>query len=214
MNLKLNKIVKYLIYSDLIFYTGWGLISPIFAIFLIDSIVGGTAFVVGLAAAINLISRSLLRVPFGMAADRSQKRAYRFMFWGLLICAIIPLGYIFSRYPWHIYILQVIFGSAAAMTTAGWTSIFAKYMDRGKESTEWGIDAVAVGIGPGIAAVIGGLAVDYFSFNWVFVAVTIVGLIGVFLLLVVKKDVLKSGKGTGKLFVHHELRRIKKARLN
>ena len=82
MNLKLNKIISYLILSDLIFYSGWGLISPIFAIFILDSIIGGNAFVVGMAAGINLISRSLLRVPFGILADKNQKIAFHLMFWG------------------------------------------------------------------------------------------------------------------------------------
>ena len=214
MKLKLNKIIKYLIYSDLVFYTGWGLISPIFAIFIIDYIIGGSAFVVGVAAAVNLIVRSVLRVPFGIYADKSQKESYKFMFWGLLISAIIPLGYIIARYPWHIYLIQGVLGASLAMSTAGWTGIFAKYMDRGKESTEWGIDAVAVGVGPGIAAALGGLAVTYFSFNLVFIAVTVVGLIGALLLLVVKKSILRNESGTGRLFVHHEIRRLKKTRFH
>ena len=214
MKLKLNKIIKYLIYSDLVFYTGWGLISPIFAIFIIDSIAGGSAFVVGIAAAISLISRSLLRVPFGIYADKSQKKAYMFMFWGLLVSALIPFGYIFSSLPWHLYILQGILGAALALSTAGWTGIFARYMDRKKESTEWGIDAVAVGVGPGIAAAFGGLAVTYFSFNLVFVAVAILGLIGAFILLGIRKNVLKNNSLTGELFVSYELRRAKKARVS
>jgi len=214
MNLKLNKVIKYLIYSDLVFYTGWGLVSPIFAIFILNYIAGGNALAVGVAAAINLIVRSSLRVPFGIYADGSQRKSYNFMFWGLLISALVPLGYLISKSSWHIYILQGILGAALAMSTAGWTGIFAKYMDRGKESTEWGIDAVAVGIGPGIAGAIGGLAVTWFSFNLVFIAVTIFGLIGTMLLLFVRKDILKKGAGTGKLFVLHELRRMKKARFS
>lgn len=214
MNLKLNKIIKYLIYSDLVFYTGWGLISPIFAIFIINSITGGSMLVIGIAAAISLISRSLLRVPFGVYADKSQKKAYMFMFWGLLVSALIPFGYIFSSEPWHIYILQGILGAALALSTAGWTGIFARYMDRKKESTEWGIDAVAVGVGPGIAAAVGGLAVTYFSFNLVFIAVAVMGLIGAFILLGIRKNLLKNNSITGDLFVSYELRRVKKARVS
>lgn len=205
-----NKIIKYLIYSDLVFYTGWGLISPIFAIYLINDIVGGNAFVVGLAAAISLIVRSVLRIPFGIYADDSQKKSYYLMIIGLFISAIIPIGFIFSKYPWHIYTLETIFGIGIAMATAGWTGVFAKYMDRGKESTEFGFDAVAVGVGPGIAALLGGIAVTYFSFNLVFIIVTIMGLIGVALLLVIKSDVLNNNKKqTGKIFIHQDVRKAK-----
>lgn len=192
MKLKINKIIRYLVLSDLIFYTGWGLISPIFAIFILDSIIGGTAFVVGLAAGINLITRSVLRIPFGMYADKSQKISYYLMFYGLLISALVPIGYIYSIVPGHLYILQGILGAGLAMSTAGWTCLYSRRMDRGKESTEWGIDAVAVGIGPGIAAISGGLALTYFSFKEVFIGVTIFGLIGTFALLVIKKDILKK----------------------
>ncbi|MEK6885756.1 MAG: MFS transporter [Nanoarchaeota archaeon] len=221
MNFKLNKIVKYLVYSDLVFYSGWGLISPIFAIFLLDSIIGGTAFVVGMAAGINLIVRSLLRVPFGVMADRSQRISFHLMFWGLLIAAFVPIGYLYASLPWHVYILQIILGASLAMSTAGWTTLFSRHMDKGKESTEWGIDAVAVGLGPGIAGILGGAAVTLLGFNSVFIGVAILGLIGVLLLLVIKKDILKNHKlfsigrtkKEEKLGELYELRRIKKARV-
>lgn len=192
MNLKLNKIIKYLVLSDLIFYTGWGLISPIFAIFVLNSIIGGTAFVVGLAAGINLIVRSILRIPFGRYADKSQKISYYLMFYGLFISALVPIGYIYSSAPIHLYILQAILGASLAMSSAGWTCLYSRHMDRGKESTEWGIDAVAVGIGPGVAGILGGLALTYFSFDKVFIGTTLLGLIGVFALLIIKKDILRN----------------------
>ena len=212
MNLKLNKTIKYLIYSDLVFYTGWGLISPIFAIFILNTITGGSAFIVGLASAIHLTVRSLVRIPFGMNVDskKSFKRAFNFMFYGLLFSALIPLGYMISKTPLHIYILQAFLGIFLAMSTAGWTAIFSRNMDKGKESTEWGFDAVAVGIGPGIAGAIGGLAVTYFPFAYVFITVSIIGIIGAFLLLFIKKDVLNCSFCNGKLFTHRELRRLKK----
>jgi sugar phosphate permease len=210
----LSKIVKYLIYSDLVFYTGWGLISPIFAIFILDSIIGGNAFVVGMAAGINLIVRSILRVPFGMYADKSQKTSYNFMFWGLLASSLIPIGFIFSKTAMHVYFFQGLLGATLGLSTAGWAGIFARHMDKGKESTEWGIDAVAVGLGPGIAAAIGGIIVTFLSFNFVFILVTIMGLVGTFLLIFIKPDILnKEYKNQKKACTPLEIRRLKKLRI-
>ena len=190
MKLRLNKIIKYLIYSDLVFYTGWGLISPIFAVFVLNSIVGGSALVVGIAASINMITRSVFRIPLGICADKNNKTAFAFMFWGLLLTAFIPIGYSFCSQIWNIYLLQGLLGASLAMSTSGWTTIFSRHLDKGKESTEWGIDAVAAaGIGPGIAAAIGGIAVTYFSFKSVFLASSFIGIIGAFLLLVVRKEI-------------------------
>jgi len=192
MKIRLNRIIKYLIYSDLVFYTGWGLISPIFAVFILNSIVDGSALVVGIAASINMIVRSVFRIPFGVYADKNGKTAFAFMFWGLLLTAFIPIGYIYCSYSWHIYLLQGLLGASLAMSTSGWTTIFSRHIDKGKESTEWGIDAVAAaGIGPGIAAAVGGAAVTYFSFKSVFIASSLIGLIGVSLLLVVKKELTR-----------------------
>jgi MFS family permease len=213
MKIQLNKIAKYLILSDLIFYSGWGLISPIFAVFILKSIVDGNAFVIGMAAGINLVSRSLLRIPFGIKADKNKRTSYLFMFWGLLLASLVPLGYIFSTSAIQIYILQAFLGAMLAMSTAGWTCLFSTHMDKGKESTEWGVDAVAVGIGPGIASIIGGAAVTYISFNWVFILVSFLGIIGTLILILVKKDILKNKDILPNLYpFSYETRRLKKAR--
>lgn len=212
---KLNKIARYLILSDLVFYSAWGLISPIFAVFILQTIEGGNAFVVGMAAGINLLVRSLLRIPFGIYSDRSSRISYHFMLWGLLISAFIPLGYIFSKTPIQIYLLQGFLGAMLAMSTAGWTCLFARHMDKGKESAEFGVDAVAVGLGPGITSILGGVAVTYFSFSSVFVVVALAGVIGALLLLVIKKDIIKNHKLISVpriISLSYESRRLKKAR--
>jgi len=91
-------------------------------------------------------------------------------------------------------------------------------MDKGKESTEWGIDAVAVGLGPGIAGILGGIFVTWFGFTNVFIGVTIMGIVGVMLLLLIKKSILR---GSGLILNTnqdnhaelYEIRRMKKARV-
>ncbi|MCK4552779.1 MFS transporter [Candidatus Pacearchaeota archaeon] len=191
MNLKINKIVKYLILSDLVFFSGWGLITPIFAIFIMDNIQGGTIIVAGIASSIYWILKSVLRVPIGMFLDnhKGDKDDYFFLVIGLLIAALVPFGYIFSKLPWHIYVLQTIYAIGMGMSLSGWAAIFTRHIDKGKEATEWGLDATAYGIGMGITAAIGGLAVTQFGFNSVFVAVGVMGLIGVALLLCIRNKI-------------------------
>ncbi len=191
MKFKLNKIIKYLIFSDLIFYSGWGLVTPIFAIFIVNNIQEGSVLVVGMASAIFWILKSILRIPFGIFLDshKGEKDDYFFTVFGLFIASLIPFGYIFSKFPWHIYILQAIYAIGMSMSLSGWSAIFTRHIDKGKESTEWGISATAYGIGAGIAAAVGGLAVSKFGFNPVFIVVGIMGLIGVALLLFIKNQI-------------------------
>jgi len=191
MNLKINRIVKYLILSDLAFYAGWGLISPIFAIFIVEKIVGGNVLVAGLSSAVYLILIALLRVPMGIFLDSKpgERDDYWFLTVGLFIAALIPFGFIFSRFPWHIYLLQAIHAIGMAMSLSAWPAIFTRHIDKGKESTEWGLDATSVGLGAGISGAIGGWAVTKFGFNPVFIAVGIIGLIGAFLLLFLRNEI-------------------------
>lgn len=186
-----NKVIKYLILSDLVFYTGWGFFSPIFAIFVVERIQGGTAFVVGVATAVFWLTKSLLRVPIGVFLDTcpSEKDDYLSLMAGLFIAALVPFGYIFAEIPLHIYILQGIHGLGLAMSLSGWTAIFTRHIDKGRESTEWGLDATSIGLGIAVAAAVGGWAVTRFGFTPVLIAVGIFGLIGVLLLLGLKNEI-------------------------
>jgi len=191
LGFKINRIVKYLIISDLIFWSSWGLITPIFAVFIIDRIEGGSVFVIGISAAVYWILRSFLRIPIGIFLDTcpGEKDDYLFLVTGLFIAALVPFGFVFAFLPIHIYILQAIFAIGMAMTSSGWAAIFTRHIDKGRESTQWGIDATSVGLGIGIFGAIGGWAVTKFGFNPVFIVVGIFGLVGASFLLFLRKDI-------------------------
>jgi len=191
MKIQINKIVKYLVLSDLVFWAGWGLITPVFAIFIVDRIQGGTAFVVGIASAIYWILKSILRIPIGMFLDKTigERDDYWFLTVGLFMAAFVPFGYAIATLPWHIYMLQVFYAIGMAMSLSGWTAIFTRHIDKGKEATEWGIDATSVGLEAGISAAIGGWAVTQFGFALVLIAVGILGLIGASILFLLRDEI-------------------------
>ncbi|MFA5967236.1 MAG: MFS transporter [Patescibacteria group bacterium] len=198
----MNRIIKYLILSDLVFYTGWGLITPVFAIFIIEKIQGGDLIVVGIATSIYWILMSLLRIPFGIFLDskKGERDDYAFMVIGLLIAALVPFGYLYIIHPWQLYVLQTIHGIGMAMSLAGWSAIFTRNIDKGRESTEWGLSATGYSIGTGAAGIIGGYAVETFGFNPVFIGVGILGLLGVSLLLSIKQDLVKQPRAAAVRF--------------
>lgn len=191
MKLKINKIVKYLIISDVAFWTGWGLINPVFAIFIVQKIQGGSPLVAGIAAGIYWILQSLLRVPIGIFLDNlsGEQDDYFFLVGGLFIAALVPFGYILSYLPWHIYLLQVTYAIGMAMTLSGWQAIFTRHIDKGREATEWGLDATFLGFGVGVAGALGGWMVTNFGFEAVFILVGILGLIGASFLLGLRNEI-------------------------
>lgn len=203
----INKVIKVLILSDLIFWSGWGLVSPIFAVFVLEKIQGGTVAVVGVATAIYWILKSLLRIPIGIFLDSrpSEEDDFWFLFFGLIITSLVPFGYLMARYPWHIYLLQILFAIGMAMALAGSSAIFTRHIEKGKEATEWGLEATSVGLGIGIAGGLGGLLVASFGFGIVFILVGILGIISAFILFSILKFLSPRSSGKGIIFNFKEL---------
>lgn len=206
-NLKINRVIKYLILSDLIFWSGWGFISPIFAIFVVEKIQGGSMAVVGMATAIYWILKSLLRIPIGIFLDtrKGEEDDFWFLFFGLILSSLVPFGYLMAIYPWHIYLLQIVFAIGMAMSLSGWTAIFTRHIDEGKEATEWGLDATSFGLGVGIAGALGGLLASSFGFNFIFIVVGIFGIISAIILLSILKVISPRSLKKGLIFSLKEL---------
>lgn len=188
---KTNKIIKYLILSDIAFWTGWGLLTPVFAIFILDKIIGGSAFVVGIASAVVLIVKSILRIPIGRSLDKkaSEKDDYFVMVLGTLIVSLTAFGFILAKFPWHIYFLEAIHGIGLALIFAGWMAIFSRHISKGNESTEWGLNETSIGLGMGVAGALGGWFVTKFGFDIIFLIVGGLGLVGVLILLGLKNEI-------------------------
>jgi predicted MFS family arabinose efflux permease len=202
-----NEVIKYLILSDFVFWSGWGLISPIFAVFVVEKIQSGTLAVVGLATGIYWVLKSLLRIPIGIFLDsrKGEEDDFWFLFFGLILSSLVPFGYLMAKYPFHIYLLQSLQAIAMAMTFSGWTAIFTRHIDPGKEATEWGLDATFVGLGIGISGILGGLIANAFGFQAVFVLVGILGLVSAFLLLGILKLVSPRSLKKGLIFSFKEI---------
>ncbi|MFZ3073862.1 MAG: MFS transporter [Minisyncoccales bacterium] len=205
---KVNRIIKFLLLSDFVFWSGWGLVAPIFAIFIVDKVVGGNEFVVGISTAIYSALSALLRIPLGLFLDNQphERSDLWFAITGLWIASLSSLFFAFAFLPWHIYVLQAIHATGMAMNLSGWTALYTRHIDKGRESTEWGISAVSVGVGAALTAVIGGWMAANFGFKAVFICVGITGFLGSAMLLFIYRQIQK-GSGHGLYFSLKELAR-------
>ncbi len=194
MTESINKVIKVLILSDLALLTGLGFIAPIFAIFLTSNIEGGNIETAGFAAAIYCILHSLVVIPFGRYLDRNhgEKDDLWFIIIGNFLAALAFFGYIFSRQPWHIYVLQGIYGIGMGMNLPGFTAIFTRHIDKGKEAYEWSVRGALVGIGTGVAGGLGGIIAHNFGFNVLFVGVTIFILLSGFFPMLISIQMLNK----------------------
>ena len=195
-----NKIIKILITSDFILNLGWGLVSPIFAIFIIENITAKgsleAAKIAGFASLFYWITKSILQVPIGHTLDKNHgdKDEFWFMVTGTFLAALVPIGYLFSSLPWHIYLLQILHATAMSMAFPSWLAIFTRHIDKGREALEWSMESTFLSAGAGIAGGLGGILVGIFGFNVVFIIVSILDIVSAILLIFIKKDISFENK--------------------
>jgi MFS family permease len=192
----INKVIKCLIFSDLVLLFGWGLISPILAIFIVQKIKDGDVKVAGTAIGLYWLVKSLIQIPIAHYLDkrRGEKDDYYAMILGIFIASLVPLGYIFASLSWHIYFLQLIYAFGMALNIPAWGGIFVRHVDKGKEALSWGLESSAIGIGAGIAGILGGTIAKFFGFIPLFILVFVFGIVSIILLLLIFKDLIPKDK--------------------
>lgn len=179
----MNKIIKTLILSDLVLIVGVNSYSPIFAIFVAQTIQGGDVKVAGLASSVYWIVSSILTVPIGHFLDKKKKEKTDLLFivFGNLIAGAALFCYNFSKLPWHVYLIEGISGLGTAMNIPAYSAIFTRHIDKGRESSEWSLRSALTGIGVGLAGAAGGFLAEKFGFNFLFSAASIFVMLGAIL---------------------------------
>lgn len=183
-----NKIIRTLIISDFFLFFSLGLLAPIFAVFILNNTTNKIE-VIGYAVSIYWIVRVLTVVPFSHLMDKTKGEMdeYYFMIAGTFILSCVPLFYIFSSLPWHIYVLQIVSGLANSMAVPAWRILFTNHIDSRIVGFEWSLEDVGVGVATAASASIGALIADRFGFNTLFVIIFVCGLIGTAILLPISK---------------------------
>ena len=181
----INPIIRGMIFSDFFILSAFSIYGPIFAIFIVGQIHGGSAETVGLATASYWIVRSALQLPISKALDRlgSDRVDFTALIVGSFLFSIVPFLFIFATEPWHIYVLQAIYGVGDSLAASTYLSVFSHHLDRKRENLEWGTRSVLVGIGTSIAAIGGGFLADHYGFNLIFILTGTLAIFGSCLLI-------------------------------
>lgn len=184
---------------------------PVLAVFIVDNIENGDASVAGMAIGIYWVTKSLVQIPIGKLLDKIQGEGddYWFMVAGTFIASLTPLIFIISSEPWHIYGLQVVHAIGMAMVVPAWAGIFTRHIDKGREAETWGLESSSLGLGVGVAGIVGGFVAKIIGFTPLFIGVSVFGIMGTLMLLLIKKEILRSRKG---IKHDHHLRHVGHAR--
>lgn len=192
----INKVIKILVFSDLVLLFGWGLITPILAVFILESIKGGDAKVAGIAVGLYWLTKSVFQIPIAHFLDKTKGENDDFyaLIFGTILASLAPMGFIFSSQPWHMYLLQIVQALGMAFAIPSWSAIFTRHIEKGREAFCWSLDSSALGIGTGVAGIIGGTVAEAFGFVPLFVGVAVLGIISGLVVLLIKGELLPKEK--------------------
>lgn len=194
-NSKINKIILYLIYSDIILISSWGLIDPIIAIFFTDEIPGADITTAGIAFTIFFITRSIFQIPIARYIDkvRGEEDNYTATLIGTFVVTMIPFLYMLITSIPQLYIVQIIYGIGSAISTTGWLTIFTRHLEKNNEGFGWSIYNTTTDIGAALTASIGGFLAYKLGFTNLFFVVGVTNIVG-FLFIVLLKDYFLRNK--------------------
>ena len=170
----LSKHGRILLIADNLWYFGEGMLGPLFAIF--AQKIGGDILDVSWAWAIYLIVTGILIMTFGKLSDKILDKE-KLVIAGYALNTLCTFGYLFVSKPWHLFILQVGLGIAVAMATPTWDALYSKYEKPKNAGYAWGLSDGQAQLVSGLAIIIGGLVINYFSFNALFIIMGIIQII-------------------------------------
>jgi MFS family permease len=205
IDIKVGRLVKYFILSDFFLLAGWGFIDPIFAVFIVQRVEGGTLTTVGIAAAIYWILRSVLQIPIAKYLDKTSGERDDFMalIGGLLLVGISAIAMSWVRTIWELYAIHAVHAVAFALYFASWPTIFSRHLDKNRISFDWSLDSAAVGIASGLTGFLGGLIAQTLGFTVVFVFAGILAFVAAFILIAVPNLILPKPSKAKAAFNDH-----------
>lgn len=168
---KINQVILLIIIAEFILTTAFALLSPFFAVFVTQQIVGGSVTVMGFAITIYWITKSILQLFVARYIDKNHGEIddfYFFLAGGFLNSIFISL-YFFATAVWHIYALHFLIAVADSMLVPPFYAIFTRHVDRGKEGFEWSLfSSFSVGTATALGAAAGGILASTIGFRVVF----------------------------------------------
>jgi MFS family permease len=196
INIKINRIVKFLVLADLIFLGGWSMIQPIFSVFVIKNIPGASLVILGVVMALYWLVKSLLQIPVANYLDNhdGEKDDFYALLISLTLAAVSAFMLAITTSLWQLFFAQFIYAVAMGFYVPSWSGIFSRHLDDKRFSFDWSLDSTAVGLTSFVAALLSGILAEHFGFSFVFFTVGILSLISAVMLFLVPDLIIPKEK--------------------
>ncbi len=172
INISVNKVIQVLLFFLFVSNAAGGLLEPLFAVFVIKSLLGATIKTVGFAIAISAVAKSIIQIPLARRIDsrRGERDDFYVMVAGAIAAVLYPLGLLFVHFTWQLYLLSILNGAGTAFFMAAYYSLFSHHVDRNSLAFEWSLFSVGgLTLSMAVGSVVGGILADAVGFQGTFV---------------------------------------------
>ncbi|MDO8557097.1 MAG: MFS transporter [Candidatus Jorgensenbacteria bacterium] len=203
--IKINRVVKHFILSDLMLWSGWGLIGPIFAVFIIQGIPNVSLVTIGATSAIYWIVKSIIQIPVALLLDRhkGEKDELYTLIGSLILAGFVALAFLLVKTTGQLYFVTLLQGIAFGLYIPSWYAIFSRHLDKDRYALDWSLDSTSIGVASGVTALIGGMVADYFGFPALFIAAGILSFGSAFVILTLPNIILPKRTTSRPLIADH-----------
>ncbi len=193
----MNKKLALLILSDILIVSSFGLIGPIFALFINQDLNGGVLSA-GIATAIYWGVKSPIQLPLSKYLIDKHKRKTQLLLIGTFLMITVPLMYVLAQDVKLIFLAQAVYGFGTALAYPSWFSLFTTYMDKTKKGFEYSLWSTSIGLGSGAAAFFGASIAKVLGFRSLFLVVGAIAFTGFLILIILDRIENKKGFATEK----------------
>ncbi len=192
IDIKVGRVVKYLVISDLFLLAGWGIIDPIFSVFIVEKVAGATLATVGIVAGLYWILKSVLEIPIANVLDRipGEKDDLMALVGGLFLAGLSAMSFAWVTQVWQLYLVQIVHAIGFALYVPSWSAIFSRHLDKDRVSFDWSLDSTVAGMAAGVTGLLGGIAAAAFGFPAVFITAGLLSLVAAFVIMAVPEVIL------------------------
>lgn len=192
---QMNPIVKAFIISETFIWSSWNAIIPIFAVFAVNIIAGGSIEVAASSFSVYLIVRVIFELISGRYLSKSTEfQKFIVSIIGILFISVGYFGFALTKTVLQLYIFYGVVGIGLGIASPAKNSLFSMHLDKDREASEWGVYDATVFFGMAVSATLGGLLVKTYGFSFLFYLVSVINLLGIIPYLLYmhkKKEVFK-----------------------
>ncbi len=177
---KINPIIKAFILSEAFLWSAWNFTTPLFAIFVINDIEGGTIQAAATGYSLYLVTRVIFELISGrLLAKSGDKRKFFLAIFGIFCLSIAYIGFSFSTTILQMFLFYFVVGIGLGTASPAKNSLFSIHLDKNKEATEWSLADAVTFICMALAAALGGFIATQYGFKSLFILASVINFLSI-----------------------------------